>query len=315
MSQAYFEATIKTTEVAADVMADLLTEQGALGTATEAPSDILELIQAPDAMLVTDEDYIQNLPDYVAIKAWFDATQYDAPTITTIVSSICDQIRPHLPVGEGLTQIVCIEAKDWEHQWKAFFHAFRVTPNVWICPSWEADDLVTDQDVIYMDPGSAFGTGKHASTALMLSLMERLIQPQDLVLDLGTGSGVLAIRAIQLGARFCDALDIDPKAVVVAQENLQHNGMADQISARAGTLETIAPEKQYRVILMNITADAIKQLATDVRDYLRDDGDLILSGIIASREAELVQYLESVGFRCRQIIHEDDWIGIHCTLG
>ena len=249
-------------------------------------------------------------------------------------------VRTYLPVGdqerqrqieEGLwflgrlypmpdPAIRELAEEDWANVWKRHYAPTRVGQRLLIVPSWQADELgpaALDEAgrpllPVILDPGMAFGTGLHPSTRLCMRALEQHLRPGEEVLDVGCGSGVLSITAVRLGAGAILATDIDPIAVAATEENCQRNGVAAQVTARAGSL----PERAERpagwpVIVANILADVIVQLLVDgMARLLADDGRLIVSGIIEPRAGDVEIALDQAGLRVLDRMVEGDWVAL-----
>ena len=180
---------------------------------------------------------------------------------------------------------------DWLTEWKKYFQQFEVGKNILVLPAWE-DVPSTDKLVIKVDPGMAFGTGSHATTYLCLELLSELIKPDMQVLDFGAGSAILAVAAVKLGAKRCDAVEIDPEAVKYAQKNVDLNECGNQINLYTGSTEQI-PLKNYDLIVANITADVLIELYDQIIKDQQNLKYLILSGISEFRKTQMDNFLFS----------------------
>ena len=201
-----------------------------------------------------------------------------------------------------------VREEDWATNWKQYFHPQPVGKKLLICPSWEDPGDVGDRAVLTLDPGMAFGTGEHATTRLMLKAMEEIITPDTHVLDVGCGSGILSMAALLLGAHSAVGVDIDPLAVKTAAENGANLGLTPpRYKMRLGNLAE-AVEGQYQVVVANIVADAICLLSPDVPRFLTDDGVYLVSGILNTREAEVLAALNDCGFRVIDRKEGGDWL-------
>ena len=176
-------------------------------------------------------------------------------------------------------------------------------------PSWESYD--TDRTVITMDPGLAFGTGTHETTSLCLETLDRLVRGGERVLDIGTGSGILAIAALKLGARVAEGVDIDPMCVRTAGENAARNGVADRFTVLVGDLSDKA-SGQYDIITANIVASAILSLAPHVPPLLAPGGWFMASGIIDERKQEVLDGLQAAGLHPVEVYEKRGWVCILC---
>ena len=212
------------------------------------------------------------------------------------------------PVGPLETRTLA-EA-DWAEAWKAHFYVHRVGRRVVIKPSWRAYAPSADDVVIELDPGMAFGTGLHPTTQLCLQELEERVRPGNRVLDLGTGSGILAIAAARLGASRVLALDTDAVAVAVARANIEANGLAETIAAKQGTLPLPGSGRTFDVVVANIIARVIADLAVSLAEVLAPAGTLIASGILLQREQEVATALYAAGLRAVGRRQDGDWLAL-----
>ena len=202
-----------------------------------------------------------------------------------------------------------VQQEDWQNAWKKYYHAMDIGSRLAIVPGWESYD--TDRIRITMDPGLAFGTGTHETTALCLELLDSLVQGRERVLDVGTGSGILAIAALKLGAREADGVDIDPMCVRTAGENAERNGVDGRFRVLVGDLSDKA-EGVYDIITANIVAAAILSLAPAVPALMAPGAKFICSGIIDERKDEVLAGLQASGLRPVEIKEKRGWVCILC---
>ncbi len=207
--------------------------------------------------------------------------------------------------------------EDWENAWKKHHHPVRIGQRFLIQPSWLPIDPATaaeDLLVIELDPGPAFGTGAHETTQLCVSALEALVRPNDRVLDLGTGSGILAIAASLLGSGPVLAIDNDARAITTAEENLDRNGVAPNIDLQVGSL-TEAGAAGYDIILANILAPVLHNFLDEgLLDRLRPGGHLILSGLLESQAPDMVEDLTSRGASIESTDSQGRWTAIIATF-
>jgi ribosomal protein L11 methyltransferase len=217
------------------------------------------------------------------------------------------------PVGPLQTRV--LQEEDWANEWKKHYRVQRIGERIVIVPSWLDYTPQPDDILLNLDPGMAFGTGLHPTTRLCLQLLERKMQPSLTVLDVGTGSGILAIAAVRLGAAAVFALDNDPVAVDVARENVLRNGLSEQIVVELGSLGVAdAPvqgiEAGYQLIIANIISHVLIALAHELATALLPGGVLITSGIIQEREAEVTHALAAAGLQPQERVQEGDWVAL-----
>lgn len=268
---------VRTTAVAAEALEALLEERGALGSAIE---------RRRGARLVR-------------LQAYFPA---DGPVpIDWAHDKLAEMHENGLPVGPAEVRVVEVHAEDWAESWKRHFHPLRVTERLWIVPSWE-EAPTGAREIIRLDPGMAFGQGDHPTTRGCLEMLERIdgaaferkgAYP---TADVGTGTGVLAVRAVQLGFGPVEAFDTEEDAVRSARENVERNGVEGQVVVRAGTLPARGAGP-YDLALANIFLSILVRLMPRLSRALRDGGTLIAAGLLADQEDRFVEAAEGSGFR------------------
>lgn len=205
-----------------------------------------------------------------------------------------------------------LREEDWESSWKQYYKPMRIGRRLVICPIWESCDKKANDVVVRMDPGMAFGTGDHASTRLCLQLLDaNPPAPADAVLDLGCGSGILSIAALLLGAKSVIGIDIDSVAVEIAQKNAVHNAVEAQSVFRRGNLAK-GITGTFNLIFANIVADVILDLLPDIGDLLVADGAFIASGIIDTREQDILQGIAAAGLSVQQRVESGGWLAFRC---
>ena len=202
-----------------------------------------------------------------------------------------------------------VEQEDWQNAWKKYYHAMDIGSRLAIVPGWEQYE--TDRTVITMDPGMAFGTGTHETTSLCLETLDSLVKGGERVLDIGTGSGILAIAALKLGAAVAEGVDIDPMCVRTAGENARRNGVQDRFTVLVGDLSDKA-SGQYNIITANIVAAAILSLAPHVPALMAPGARFIASGIIDTRKDEVLTGLRAAGLEPGEVKEKRGWACIIC---
>ena len=202
-----------------------------------------------------------------------------------------------------------VEQEDWQNAWKKYYHAMDIGKRLAIVPGWEQYD--TDRTAITMDPGMAFGTGTHETTALCLEVLDERVRGGERMLDIGTGSGILAIAALKLGAAAAEGVDIDPMCVRTAGENAARNGVEDRLTVLVGDLSDKA-SGVYDLITANIVAAAILSLAPHVPALLAPGAVFIASGIIDTRKEEVLAGLRAAGLEPFDVREKRGWVCIVC---
>ncbi len=207
--------------------------------------------------------------------------------------------------------------RDWAEAWKEHFPVLHIGRRLVVAPTWRHHAPAEGEVVIRLDPGMAFGTGLHATTRLCMVGVERLVQPGDHVLDVGTGSGILAIAAALLGAAHATAVDIDPICVQVATENARLNGVAERVTVSLGSLDSggaprvsLVQETGFDLVLANILAEVIVDMAHDMPRVLRSGGHLVASGILAEKADAVITALEDVGLQVLERLEETGWAAL-----
>jgi ribosomal protein L11 methyltransferase len=212
------------------------------------------------------------------------------------------------PVGE-LRVRECKE-EDWANAWKAFYGIQRLGKHIVIKPSWLDYKPKEDDVVLDLDPGMAFGTGLHPTTRLCLAALEEQVRPEMNILDLGTGSGILAIAAAKVGGAdvHVAAIDTDSVAVSATRQNVERNGISSQVSVEQGSTEAAKEEAPYDLIVANILASVIVELSKSLYGLLKSGGTLITSGIFIERGDAVIEALEKAGLPVREKKREGDWL-------
>lgn len=211
----------------------------------------------------------------------------------------------------ALSQDSCVE-EDWINNWKKYFHPIPVGEKLLIRPLWEDEYDPQGRTVLHLEPGLAFGTGTHETTRLCLELLEKYITPGVDFLDMGCGSGILSVAALLLGAKSAVGVDIDPLAVKTAQENAQTNGVADRFTGICGNLAEKVTGK-FQVVAANIVADVVILLSKDAPRFLTPDSTYIISGIIDTREQDVLNALEPT-FQVIERREEKGWVAMALKL-
>ncbi len=270
------------------------------------------LMEETGALSVTFLD-AQDTPVFEPLpgetRLWGDTdilALYDAEADTNF---IIDQIKASNMLADDFAyKVEQLEDKDWEREWMENFHPMKFGQRLWICPSWR-DIPEPDAVNVMLDPGLAFGTGTHPTTALCLEWLEGLDLTGKTVIDFGCGSGILAIAAIKLGAEKVIGIDIDPQALQASRDNAERNGVAEQ-------LEVYLPQNQPEgliadVVVANILAGPLRELAPVIKGLVKPNGDLAMSGVLDTQAEDVANYYRDE-LHIDPIVEQNEWCRISC---
>jgi ribosomal protein L11 methyltransferase len=282
------------------------------GEAAEAVAEALRPFPAGQSVVLEQAGDPHNLDPYalepeVTVKIFLSADE-DTPAVRRRIAEVLYHLGRLYPIPEPTFRK--LEDKDWAHAWKEHYQPFRVGRRIWIQPSWIAGEAPESEDImLVLDPGMAFGTGLHPTTQMCLQAVERLARPGLRVLDVGTGSGILAIAAAKLGVGPVLGIDNDAQAVSAASANVRQNGVAEQVTISAGTLATIRPAA-WDLVLVNILAPVIITLLSEhqLLKYVDPAGKLVLSGIIDQQLDDVTQALHAAGGEVVETLTIRDWV-------
>ncbi|NLM37045.1 MAG: 50S ribosomal protein L11 methyltransferase [Firmicutes bacterium] len=294
----WVEITVETTAAAMEMVGELLAECGCTGVVYHDPRLWSELEGKPAELRPAGqpEDQAYRVAGYLALKPGWEG---QARKLRTRL----EEIRAFLPVGSGAVTCRQLHEEDWANAWKEYYQPERVGPFL-IIPSWLSPPLPAGMIPVRLDPGMAFGTGVHPTTQLCLSMLPTVVRPGDLVYDIGTGSGILAIAAAKLGAQV-RAVDKDPVAVGVAAENCALNQVA--IPVTGGDLLTNL-EEPADLIIANILAEVVAELIPQAVTRLKPGGAVLASGIIDQKATQVQSVFTANGFQIVNSLQKEGWV-------
>jgi len=310
----WIEVVLKTTTQGADIMAQILYEAGANGAVIEDPADIRIHQRAEGQWDYIDESILEGMDEEVLVKGYLpdneklhDQLQYIKDRIINL--SLVD--LEGLDLGSKVMELHNVKEEDWANGWKKYYKPFHAGKHIVIKPTWETYEAGEGDIVIELDPGMAFGTGTHETTAMCIQLLEMYVKPDMKMIDVGCGTGILSIAAAKLGAGHVLAIDLDPTSVKVTRENIKLNHLEDRISAEEGNLLDKIGEKAD-LIVANIIADVIIKLSSPAKQLLNDNGVFIVSGIIRDRADEVQEKLLKDGFCITDTLSMGEWVAYAC---
>ena len=306
------EISILTTHEAAETVANIFHELGSSGVVIEDP----ELVNSYLASGVWDYSDIpqESNTEVVTVKAYLPVDHQLDDKLRNFEEEFQQISSRGMDKGKGEMQCREVQEEDWASSWKAFFHPIKVGQHIVIKPSWEEYLATVNDLVIELDPGMAFGTGTHQTTAMCCRALEETVKAGDLIFDVGTGSGILSIAAAKLGAASVQAVDLDDGAVRVAKENVAINQVENIVQVGQGDLLT-GVTGQADIVIANIIADVVIKLLVDIPVRLKDEGIFIASGIIAERLSDVAAAMIEHNLIVEKVIEEGGWVAIIARKG
>ena len=304
------EVLIKVDPQAVEAVTDILYGLGAQGVAIDEPVDVERLREDELYWDYIDEKLLENDTEETKIMAYFSEEETNLPEkIAVIKEKIRNLTEFGLSIGSGTVELSNVNQEDWESAWKQYFKPVHVTDRIVVKPEWEEYSPQEGEIVIEIDPGMAFGTGTHETTSMCINQIEKNLKSGDTVIDIGCGSGILSMAAVLLGAEKATGVDLDPVAVRVALENVELNNLQDKIEILHGNLTDVIREKAD-IVVANIMADIILILLEDVREFIKDDGLFISSGIIQEKRAAVEARLLEKNFSIVEVETKGEWCAI-----
>ncbi len=313
----WLEVTIKTISPAIDLLGARLTAIGYDSFIIDDSEDFSEFLKDNTQYWdYVDEDLARKMQNVSQIRLYLPHDA-QAPEQIAQLKSELEAFRaqnPDTDLGSLEVSLQNLQEEDWEESWKQYYQPIPIGERLLIVPQWLSPENPEHRIPVVLDPGMIFGTGAHASTQMCLQALEQTIHGGERVIDLGSGSGILSIAALLLGAQEATGVDIDPKAEDIARENAALNGLtAPKFRAVTGNvigdkamMESLS-EGGYDVVLANIVADVIIPLSAVVPHFLRPDGVFICSGILNTRLPEVERAIEAAGLTITQREMQEDW--------
>ena len=306
--------TVKTKTEAEDIVISTLAEVG------------IEGVEIQDKQPLTEEDKAQMFVDIMPEGPVDDGVAYlnfyleedaDKEAILKDVREALDDLKNFMDIGEATIEESQTEDKDWINNWKQYFHQFYVD-DILIVPSWEevkAEDK--DKMILHIDPGTAFGTGMHETTQLVIRQLKKYVTPDTEMLDVGTGSGILGIVALKLGAKHVLGTDLDPCAVPAVAENKEANQIVDETFDMVigniiddKEIQDQAGYEKYDIVTANILADVLIPLTPVIVNQMKKGAYYITSGILDVKEEVVVEAVKAAGLTVVEVTHQGEWVSV-----
>ncbi|MGN0980075.1 MAG: 50S ribosomal protein L11 methyltransferase [Candidatus Avoscillospira sp.] len=320
----WLELTIQTSSAGIELLAERLTVLGYDSFIMDDQAEFDDFLENNKQYWdYVDEDLAKQMEGLSQIRLYLE----DGPGAMEAVSDLKTQMAllkqqyPKVDLGSLEIGLANLKDEDWENNWKQYYQPLPIGKRLLVVPQWLSPENPEGRLPILLDPGMIFGTGAHASTQMCMIAMENLIHGGERVIDLGSGSGILSITALLLGAATATGVDIDPKAEDIARENAAINDLhADRFTAVTGdvigdrTMMERLAQGGYDMVLANIVADVIIPLSQVVPHFLRKDGVFICSGILDQRLDEVRAAIEGAGLRIDAVNTMEDWCQITARL-
>ncbi len=311
------EISIYTTTQGVDIVSGFLIAHGIRGMTIEDAADFNDFLESTEIHWdYIEESLVDELKNKESnVKFYLPDNLQGIEQFNEIKASIEGQraLYEGIDLGRLAIETTNVNEEDWSTAWKKYYHPTKIGKKLVVVPCWEEYTLADGEVRVTLDPGMAFGTGTHETTRLCMQLLEDCITDGTDMLDIGTGSGILAITALLLGSKTAVGVDIDELSVKVAQENADLNDVGDKIELVCGDL-TEKISGKYHVVCANIVADVIIRLSTDVTQFMYDDSILLVSGIIEERSDEVTDALINAGLKVENSITENGWVAIKLSL-
>lgn len=306
--------TIKTKTEAEDVIISALADVGVEGVEIQDKQPLTETDKEQMFVDIMPED---PADDGIAYLNFYLEEDTEVEPVLERVRGVLEEVRGYMDIGEGTITESQTEDKDWINNWKEFFHQFYVD-DILIVPSWEeVKEEDKDKMILHIDPGTAFGTGMHETTQLVIRQLKKFVTKDTQMLDVGTGSGILGIVALKLGAAHVVGTDLDPCAIPAVADNKEANDIKDEtFDMLIGNIiddkevqDTVGYEK-YDIVTANILADVLVPLTPVIVNQMKKGAYYITSGILDVKEEVVVKAVKDAGLQLVEVTHQGEWVSV-----
>ena len=317
----WLELNIDTSHAGLDAVTDMLEQQGVTGLIIDDEADFRSFLENNRQYWdYVDEELLEQKKGVCRVTFYLERNEAAYGTVAAVRMAMSALKKEHPEYAPLLLTMEDAADEDWENNWKQYYQPLKIGSKLLVVPEWLHPENPEHRVEVLLDPGMIFGTGAHASTQMCMEELERAIQGGEEVLDLGSGSGILSITALLLGAEHATGVDIDPKAEDIARQNAAINQLgSDRFTALTGDvigdkamMEKL--QKRYDIVLANIVADVIIPLAPAAAGFLTEDSIFICSGILSTRLSEVLAALEKSGMQILSTQQQDDWCRVTAAL-
>lgn len=305
----WIEVSIKTTTEAVEAVSNILYDVGVAGVVIEDPNDFIFMENDENSWDYVDESIFNHQYEGAIVKGYLAETPDLMKKLEFIRQGVNNLPEYGLDIGIGEVSTLEVYEEDWSNSWKKYYKTTKIGRNIVIKPTWEEYEQGSDELIVEMDPGMAFGTGTHETTIMCIMELENYVNPDSTVFDIGCGSGILSIAAAKIGAKKVISVDIDEVAVAATKNNVRLNNVENKIDIRKGNLMNVVKEKAD-IIVANIIAEIIITLGKDIKTFLVEGGIFIASGIILDKVDAVKKSLISVGLEIIKVERMGEWAAI-----
>lgn len=308
MKGEWIEIKVVTKSEAVEPVAGIFYALDVKGVAIEDPNDITERPSGPFTWDYADYNIFEYGKDAAIVKAYFSKEDKIEEILNVIEEKLNELKSLGIDIGMGKIIKNKVQEEDWANEWKKYYKTTKIGNSIIIKPKWEDYNPKEGEIIVELDPGMAFGTGTHETTMMCIEFLEKYCKKGDRVFDIGTGSGILSIVASKLGAEEVIGVDLDEVAVDAAKINVEYNKV-NNVKILHGNLVDVVDGKAD-IVIANIIADVVIYLSSFIKDYIKDDGLFISSGIIKDKQREVEDALVQNGFKIIDKHNKGEWIAI-----